>query len=191
MRQEAAMDVLSRLKRRLAPLVGQNALFFKNTNSVIMLKSYHILFQDLSVIFVDNFASFNRKVYSELDRTTSKIMININGGLSPPPPPPHPRLPKKCYLLEKIWNLRFLWKLIHYIIKIDGAWLILSAMLRYQDVIDMLPQQQRNYQLPCLVPWQNGIPMSHTVLVVTVTIYDVIVYGPWKAVYAMLRQFFN
>ena len=37
MRRETGKGVLSRLKRRFAPLVGQNALYFKNTNSVIML----------------------------------------------------------------------------------------------------------------------------------------------------------
>ena len=42
---------------------GANALFFKNTNSLIMLNS--ILFSELSVIFEDNLASFNRKVYSK------------------------------------------------------------------------------------------------------------------------------
>ena len=52
MRQETAMGVLPRLKRRIASVVGQNTLFFENTYSVITLTSY--LFSDLSVIFVDN-----------------------------------------------------------------------------------------------------------------------------------------
>ena len=38
MRQERAMGVLLRLNGRFAPMVGQNALLLKNTNSVILLK---------------------------------------------------------------------------------------------------------------------------------------------------------
>ena len=36
------MGVMPRLKGRFGPIVGQNALFFKNSNSLIMLKSYLI-----------------------------------------------------------------------------------------------------------------------------------------------------
>ena len=57
------MGFLPRLKGRFAPMVGQNALFFKDTNSVIMLKSYCL--SDLSDISIDNLVSFNRKVYPE------------------------------------------------------------------------------------------------------------------------------
>ena len=37
--QEKAMGVLPHLQMRLAPMVGQNALVFLKTNSVIILKS--------------------------------------------------------------------------------------------------------------------------------------------------------
>ena len=59
--QETALGFLTRLNRRFAPVVARR-LFLKkkiNTNSV-MLK--HILFPDLSVIFVGKPVSFNRKV---------------------------------------------------------------------------------------------------------------------------------
>ena len=65
MSQETTMGVLSRLKRRLAQVVGQNALFLNNTN----------LFSDLRVLFVEKNFSFNRKMYFELDRTSTYIMV--------------------------------------------------------------------------------------------------------------------
>ena len=42
MRQETAIGVLPRLKGRFTLMVGQNALFLKNTNSAILLKPYLI-----------------------------------------------------------------------------------------------------------------------------------------------------
>ena len=58
-------------------MVGQNALFlFKKKYEFCNNVKNHILFPDLSIILINNFVSFNRKVYSELDRTTSLIMVN-------------------------------------------------------------------------------------------------------------------
>ena len=52
-------------------MVGQNALFFQNTNSEIMLNSYLISRFKYYIYRLDDLVSFNRKVYLKLDRTTS------------------------------------------------------------------------------------------------------------------------
>ena len=59
--------------KAFCPRVGQNGLIFKLPNSVIVLNP--TLFIDLSVRFVNSFVSFNRKVYSELDRMFFRIMV--------------------------------------------------------------------------------------------------------------------
>ena len=56
------MSVLSRLKRRLATVVGQNALLKQKKkkkkkskfSNYVKINKNHILFPDLSVTFVDN-----------------------------------------------------------------------------------------------------------------------------------------
>ena len=71
MRQETAMGVLPRLNERFVPMVGQNALFFKNTNSVIMLKTY--LISNLSIMLIDNGKNFSlrggREAFGPLYKT--------------------------------------------------------------------------------------------------------------------------
>ena len=66
MRQETAIGVLTRLKKEFCPNDGAKRLIvqkYKFCNKVKIV----FFFPDLSVIFVDNFVSHNRKVYSEPD----------------------------------------------------------------------------------------------------------------------------
>ena len=67
-----------------------------------------------------------------------------------------------------------------------------SSKILRDDTKYLLPQQQWNHELVCLLPWQNIIsltPLRHNITsqLLRLCIYGFTGIGVWQTVYAMLR----